>query len=387
MTIIFKDIRIIDSDTDRNTNILLSKNTFKEIKDLDLKNNSANITNGKGLALLPSFLDLHCHLRDPGYTNKEDLESGNHAALAGGFTTICCMANTKPVCDNPDIIKYIIKKGKSLNMCDIIPVSAVTKGLKSKQLVNFKSMTNYTRLFSNDGEPIADKKVMIDALQSSSNYNFKLLTHCEPEVKMIERDLELLRTYGGNLHICHVSKKESIKLIRSAKKDNLNVTCEITPHHLFSYGLDYIVHPPFREKEDTEELLKGVLDGTIDIIATDHAPHCEYDKKRGARGLIGLELAFSLVYTIFKKNNVNIKLLSKLMSETPSKMLNKKSTKFNQKTNANFVLVDLAKKYIIGEKKFKSKSKNTPFIGHSVYGEVLMTIKNGEIKYDNRQTI
>jgi dihydroorotase len=384
MAIIFKDIRIVDSDTDRNTDILISKNSFKEIKDFDLTNNSAKTIDGKGLALLPSFLDLHCHMRDPGYTYKEDLESGNQAALAGGFTTICPMANTKPVCDNPDTIKYIIDKGKLLNMCDIIPVSAVTKGLKSNQLVDYNSMTKYTRLFSNDGEPITDKKVMIDALQSSLNYNFMLLTHCEPEVEMIERDLELLRTYGGNLHICHVSKKESIKLIRAAKKDGLNVTCEVTPHHLFSYGLDYIVHPPFREKEDTEELLKGAIDGTIDIIATDHAPHREYDKKKGARGLIGLEHAFSLVYTILKRNHVDIKLLSRLMSEAPSNILNKKSTKFNQKTNANFVLVDLAKKYIIGEKRFKSKSKNTPFIGQSVYGEVIMTIKNGEIKYDNR---
>ncbi|MFW5887013.1 MAG: amidohydrolase family protein, partial [Bacteroidota bacterium] len=188
----------------------------------------------------------------------------------------------------------------------------------------------------------------------------------------------------GNLHICHVSKGESVELVRAAKNDNLNVTCEVTPHHLFSYGLDYIVHPPFRKREDTEELLKGVLDGTIDIIATDHAPHSKTDKSKGARGLIGLENAFSIVYTLFKGANINMQLLSKLMSETPSNMLKKRATKFNQKTNSNFVLVDLAKKYIIGGKKMHSKSENTPFIGQDVYGEVLMTIKNGEIKYDNR---
>jgi dihydroorotase len=384
MSILFKKIRIIDTETDRTTNILISDNTFSEIKHLDRKNNFTEIIDGEGLVLMPSFIDMHCHFRDPGYTYKEDLESGQLTALSGGFTTVCPMANTMPICDNPDTIKYVLDKAKSLNMCEVIPVSAVTKNLNTNQLVDFDSMTRYTQLFSNDGEPIINKQTMIRALQASSEYHFKLLTHCEPEVEMIERDLKLLKKYGGNLHICHVSKGESVELVRAAKNDNLNVTCEVTPHHLFSYGLDYIVHPPFRKREDTEELLKGVLDGTIDIIATDHAPHSKKDKSKGARGLIGLEHAFSIVYTLFKGANINIQLLSKLMSETPSNMLKKRATKFNQKTNSNFVLVDLAKKYIIGEKKMHSKSENTPFIGQDVYGEVLMTIKNGEIKYDNR---
>jgi len=384
MPILFKKIRIVDTETDRNTNVLIFDHTFSEITNLDRQKNFTEIIDGEGLVLMPSFVDMHCHLRDPGYTFKEDLVSGQQAALSGGFTTICCMANTMPTCDNPDTIKYILNKGKALNMCEVIPVSAVTRNLKTNQLVDFDSMIKYTRLFSNDGEPIANKQTMIRALQASSKYHFKVLTHCEPEVEMIERDLGLLKKYGGNLHICHVSKRESVELIRTAKKDHLDVTCEVTPHHLFSYGLDYIVHPPFREKKDTEELLKGVLDGTIDIIATDHAPHSKEDKLKGARGLIGLEHAFSLVYTLFKEAKINIQLLSKLMSDTPSKMLNKRATKFNQKTNANFVLVDLAKKYIIGEKKMNSKSENTPFVGQGVYGEVLMTIKNGEIKYDNR---
>jgi dihydroorotase len=384
MPILFKDIRIIDSDTDRNANILITDFSCVPIKNPDLKSSFTEIAGGENLALLPSFLDLHCHLRDPGYTYKEDLESGNRAALSGGFTTICPMANTMPICDNPATIKYIRNKAKSLSMCEVIPISAVTKGLNTEQMVDFAAMTKYTRLFSNDGEPITDKKIMIDALQSSLIYNFKLLTHCEPEAEMIERDLDLLRLYGGNLHICHVSKKESVELIRAAKKDGLNVTCEVTPHHLFSYGLDYIVHPPFRGKKDTEELLVGILDGTIDIIATDHAPHSKTDKENGARGLIGSEHAFSLVYTIFKKNNIDIRLLSKLMSAAPAKILNKKVIKFNQKANADLILVDLTKKYKIGEKRINSKSKNTPFIGQTVHGEILMTIKNGEIKYDNR---
>ena len=387
MPILFKDIRVIDSDSDRNANILIADFSCKEIKYPGLKSSFTEIAGEKDLALLPSFLDLHCHLRDPGYTYKEDLESGNRAALSGGFTTICPMANTMPVCDNPDTIKYIINKAKTLNMCEVIPVSAVTKSLNTGQMVDFASMTKYTRLFSNDGVPITDKKIMIDALQSSLSYNFKLLTHCESEAEMIERDLDLLRIYGGNLHICHVSKKESVELIRAAKNDGLNVTCEVTPHHLFSYGLDYIVHPPFREKKDAEELLKGLLDKTIDIIATDHAPHSIADKEKGARGLIGLEHAFSLVYTIFKKNNIDIRLLSRLMSANPANILNKRVIHFNKKANANLILVDLAKKYKIGEKRINSKSKNTPFTDQTVYGEILMTIKNGEIKYDNRYTI
>jgi len=269
-------------------------------------------------------------------------------------------------------------------MCEVIPVSAVTKGLKTKQMVNFEEMIQHTRLFSNDGEPITDEQTMIEALQASSKYQFKLLTHCEPEVEMIKRDLKLVKLYGGNLHICHVSKKESVELIRNAKKSGLKLSCEVTPHHLFSFGLDYIVHPPFREKKDKEALLEGLLDGTIDTIATDHAPHSKEDKSKGARGLIGFEHAFPFVYTLFKERNIPVQLLSQLMSDVPAKLLNIPEVRFDKKSYANFVLVDLLKKYKIREKDIHSKAKNTPFIGQTVYGQIIMTLKNGEIKYDNR---
>lgn len=387
MPIFFKNIRIIDLDTDKITNILITDNYFNEIKNLNNNNIHTEIIDGEGLALMPSFVDLHCHLRDPGYTYKEDLLSGQQAALSGGYTTICCMANTLPVCDNPDTIGYILNKTKNLNLCNVIPVSAVTRNLKTTEMVDFKSMTKHTFLFSNDGEPIVDKKTMVNALQASLEYNFKLLTHCEPEIRMVERDLELLKSIGGNLHICHVSQKESVQLIRDAKKDGLKITCEVTPHHLISFGLDYIVHPPFREKKDTEALLEGLLDGTIDIIATDHAPHNDEDKVKGARGLIGLEHSFSLVYTLFKKNNLDIKLLSKFMSYRPSVLLGIPKTIFSKKSPANFVLVNLDKKYTINDHNLYSKSKNTPYVGKDVYGQILMTLKNGEIKYDNRQIV
>lgn len=386
MSILFKNIRIIDSITDRITHhIIIHHNSFEEINEVDYPRQSYETIDGNGLVLMPSFIDMHCHLRDPGYTYKEDLESGQQAALSGGFTTICCMANTMPVCDNTNTIQYIKNKAKSLDMCEVIPISAVTKGLKTKQMVHFEEMIDHTRLFSNDGEPITYEKTMIESLKASSKYHFTVLTHCEPEVEMIERDLKLLELYGGNLHICHVSQKESVQLIRNAKKKGLKFTCEVTPHHLYSYGLDYTVHPPFREKKDKEALLQGLLDGTIDVIATDHAPHSQKDKSKGARGLIGFEHAFSLVYTVFKENNIPIKLLSQWMSDIPAKLLSIPRVSFKQKSSTNFVLVNLEKKYEIKESEIHSKSKNTPFLSQTVYGQIIMTIKDGKIKYDQRK--
>ncbi|MBN2395490.1 MAG: dihydroorotase [Candidatus Atribacteria bacterium] len=382
---IIKNIRIIDSITDRITNIIIHKNSFAEIDHLDKQEYfSSEMIDGKQMVLMPSFIDLHCHLRDPGYTYKEDLISGQQAAIHGGFTTICCMANTSPVCDNPKIIRYIKEKAESSDICEVIPISAVTKNLSSDQLVNFKEMIQYTHLFSNDGLPILNENTMIEALKASSKYHFTLLTHSEPEVEIIDRDLRLLEHYGGNLHICHVSKKESVQLIRSAKQKKLNLSCEVTPHHLYAFGLDYIVHPPFGKEKDRDELLEGLLDGTIDIIATDHAPHSKKDKINGARGLIGFEHAFSLVYSIFKEKKIDLRLISQLMSEKPANLLNISPVRFDQKSNANFVLIDLEKKYEINEKNILSKSKNTPFVGKIVPGQIIMTIKKGEIKYDYR---
>lgn len=383
MSIVFKNIRVIDSLTDKETNILINGDSFYEIPDINQSFNENYVIEGENLVLLPSFIDMHCHLRDPGYTYKEDLYSGQLAALSGGFTSICCMANTKPVCDNKETIQNIKDRAKYLNMCDVFPISAVTRGLDTDNLVDFAEMTKYTRLFSNDGKPINNAETMIKALKASSKFHFKLLTHCEPETEMIERDIKLLELYGGNLHVCHVSKKESVELIRRAKEKGLNVTCEATPHHLYDFGLDYIVHPPFRKKVDKDALLEGLLNGTIDIIATDHAPHSKKDKLKGAAGLIGFEHAFSLVYTTFKKNNIDIKLISKLMSEYPAKLLKITSVNFLKKSKADFILVDLNKKYKINEERIISKGKNTPFIGHIMDGQVMMTLKNGDIKYEH----
>lgn len=384
MSIIIKNIRILDSETDRIASIIIDKNSFTEIDKPDDQGHFTETINGKELILMPSFIDMHSHLRDPGYTYKEDLKSGQQAALHGGFTTICCMANTLPVCDNSEIITYIKEKARSLDMCEVIPISAVTKNLDSNQFVNFKEMVKFTRLFSNDGLPIVNEETMIEALKASSKYHFTLLTHSEPEVEMIERDLKLLERYGGNLHICHVSKKDSVRLIRIAKQKRLSLTCEVTPHHLCAYGLNYLVHPPFRREKDRDALLEGILDGTIDIIATDHAPHSKEDKLNGARGLIGFEHAFPLVYTTFLEKNIDIKLISQLMSDIPAKLLNMPNVRFSQKSNANFVLINLEKIYKINEDDVLSNSKNTPFIGQMVYGQIVMTIREGEIKYDHR---
>lgn len=384
MSHLLRDIKVIDRETKRIATILIEDHDCREINTNRVNQFKGKVTDSDGLCLIPSFVDMHCHLRDPGFTYKEDLQSGQLAALGGGFTTLCSMANTNPICDNEKTIRYIINKARMLGLCEIIPISAVTCTFQMKQLVDFKKMTRYTSLFSNDGKPITDEDVMIAALKASSQYNFTLLTHCEPETEMIYRDLKLLEKFGGNLHICHVSKKESVAKIRDFKQKGLKFTCEVTPHHLCSYGLDYVVHPPFRAKEDSEALLAGLLDGTIDIIATDHAPHSQKDKINGARGLIGFEHAFSLVYTRFREKNIDLKYLIQFMSAVPAKLLGKKPGSLQDLSTADFVLVDLNAQYNIQEKDIVSKSKNTPFLGKKVFGKVLMTIKNGKVKYDYR---
>ncbi len=344
---------------------------------------SIQIIDGKGLTLMPSFVDMHTHLRDPGDTQQEDLVSGQRAALKGGYTSLCTMANTSPCCDSKDIIEYIQTKSKKLNLCDIYQISSLSKGLRGKETVNIDEMLNFTKLFSDDGKTILDEKFMEKSLRLSEEKDFMIMTHSQPEVEIVKRDLNLLKENGGKLHICHISKAKTLQLIKRYKDKGLCFSGEVTPHHLYAYGLNYKVNPPFRTAEDVEALIVGLKRGYIDIIATDHAPHTELDKKHGAPGISSIEIAFSLVNTVFLDYGLDLQFLSRVMSYNPAKLLGRKSGLIKEGFKGDVVLVDPTEKYEIRPTGFLSKGKNSPFAGEIVQGKVKMTIRAGQILYLN----
>lgn len=379
--LLIKNVRIIDANKDIKSDLLVENGKISKINsNIEIEN--INTIDGGHYVLMPSFIDLHTHLRDPGLTHKEDLESGQKAALKGGFTVLCPMANTKPVCDNPEVINYIINKAENLDLCDIKQVCSITKNLEGDEMINIKSMIEHTRLFSDDGYTLHNTEIMRDALKLSKELNFKVLTHCQPEFEIVERDLKLLEEVGGNLHICHISLKETLDEIKKYKDRGYKFTCEVGPHHIYGYGLDYKVNPSFAEEEDMKYLIQGIKDGYIDMIGTDHAPHTQEDKENGAPGISNIEVAFQMVNKVFSENQISLNKLSEMMSANPAKFLGLNQGLIEEGLRADLVLIDENCENVIDTSNFISKGKNNPFNGQRVKGKVIMTIKNGKIMYD-----
>lgn len=379
--LLIKNVRIIDANKDIKSDLLVENGKISKINsNIEIEN--INTIDGGHYVLMPSFIDLHTHLRDPGLTHKEDLESGQKAALKGGFTVLCPMANTKPVCDNPEVMNYIINKAENLDLCDIKQVCSITKNLEGDEMIDIKSMIEHTRLFSDDGYTLHNTEIMRDALKLSKELNFKVLTHCQPEFEIVERDLKLLEEVGGNLHICHISLKETLDEIKKYKDRGYKFTCEVGPHHIYGYGLDYKVNPSFAEEEDMKYLIQGIKDGYIDMIGTDHAPHTQEDKENGAPGISNIEVAFQMVNKVFSENQISLNKLSEMMSANPAKFLGLNQGLIEEGLRADLVLIDENCENVIDTSNFISKGKNNPFNGQRVKGKVIMTIKNGKIMYD-----
>lgn len=379
--LLIKNARIIDANKNFKSDLLVEKGKISKIDpNIDLEN--IKVINGENYVLMPSFIDLHTHLRDPGLTHKEDLEMGQKAALKGGFTVLCPMANTKPACDNKEVMEYILNKAKKLDLCDIKQVCAITRNLEGQEMIDIASMRKYTDLFSDDGYTLHNEVIMKEALKISKELDFKVLTHCQPEEIIVERDLKLLKEVGGNLHICHISLKDTLDEIKKYKNDGYKFTCEVGPHHIYGYGLDYKVNPSFAEEEDMKHLIQGIKDGYIDMIGTDHAPHTEEDKQNGAPGISNIEVAFQMVNKVFSENEISLNKLSEMMSLNPAKLLGLNQGLIEEGLRADLVLIDSQCDDIIDTKKFVSKGKNNPFDGQKVIGKVMMTIRDGKIMYD-----
>lgn len=398
MELLIKNARIIDVTQDFQGDIYIKDGIIKEIGE-SLSKDSAEVLNCNGKILMPAFIDTHAHFRDPGLTWKEDIETGSKAALKGGYTGVCLMANTKPICSSKETLEYVRNKSKELNLIDVHQCVSITKNFDGSTLSHLNELESDKEIkaISDDGVGVSNSNVMLEAMKIAKKNNWVVMSHAEsPEFSKVDmriaenmmtlRDVELAKLSGAKLHMCHVSTKEAIKYIIDGKMGGANITLEITPHHI---GLtkeinDYRVNPPIREKEDVDSIIDAIKLGMVDTIGTDHAPHTAEEKKNGSPGMVGLETAFSICYTkLVKENDISLNKLSELMSYNPAKLLGMNKGKVSVGVDADFVIVDTENKIKVNSEKFESKGKNTPFDGMAFYGEVLTTIKGGEVKFNS----
>ncbi len=378
----------------------------------------------KGLTVFPGLIDLHVHLREPGFEKKENIESGCRAAVKGGVTQVCCMPNTSPVTDNKVVVSYIKNRAKEVDLCKVHPVGAITKGQEGKELAAIGGMKAAGAVaLSEDGKSVENSKLMSLAMQYASDFGLICLCHCEDknlvdggvvnegynstlmglkgsiraaEDIMIARDICLAESLNIPVHICHVSTYSGVQLIREAKARGVKVTAETCPHY-FTLTDDIIrdfntftkVNPPVREEKDRLAIIEGLKDGTLDCIVTDHAPHHEDDKNveynLAAFGISGIETSFALSYTALVKSGIMTEAeLAQKMSGNAASVLSLEGGKIAVGEVADFAIVDLNEQWTINPAEFASKGKNTPFAGWKVYGKVKYTVVDGKVKYEEK---
>lgn len=395
MNLLIKNVNLIDESNNFFGDIYIEKGLIKELG-TEL-NKECETIDGKGLVLMPAFIDTHAHFRDPGFEYKEDIESGSKAAVRGGYTTVTLMPNTKPVCSSKKVLDYVVNKGKEVGLVDLYQTVSITKNLSGEEINHLREFEGNpnVKAITDDGKGVSDSKIMMEAMKIAKENNWIVMSHAEsPEFSKVDmrlaenmmtwRDITLSKFVDCRLHMSHVSTKEAMKYIIEGKNDGVKVTCEITPHHLALNNKisNYRVNPPIREEEDVNFLIKAIKMNYVDCIGTDHAPHSKEDKEKGAPGMIGIEQAFSICYTkLVKENHISLNKLSQLMSGNAAKLLNINKGKLQPGFLGDLVLIDLNKKRIFKEEDIVSRSKNTPFNGMEFYGDVVVTIKNGKIVY------
>lgn len=378
-------------------------------------NDGDTVYNCKNCYIFPGFIDVHVHLREPGFFYKETIKTGTMSALSGGFTSVCAMPNLNPVPDCAENLKIetdIIKKDALIN---VYPYASITKGEKGDELSDFSALYKNCVAFSDDGHGVQSAEMMRKAMETAKKYDKIIAAHCEDnsllfggyihdgeyarlhnhrgissesEYKPIERDLKLARETGAKYHVCHISTKESVSLIRQAKKDGVDVTCETAPHYLVFDDMDlkedgrFKMNPPIRSRDDRLALIEGIKDGTIDMIATDHAPHSKEEKSKGLKdslmGVVGLETSFSALYThLVKTEIISLKKLMELMNENPKNRF-KIGTKIEIGEKADLTVFNLSESYVVNPENFKSMGRSTPFEGETLFGKNIYTFCLGE---------
>ncbi|MEQ8154409.1 MAG: dihydroorotase [Clostridiaceae bacterium] len=395
MNLLIKNARIIDESHDFYGDLYIEDGLIKELG-ISLEKD-APVLDAEGFSILPAFIDTHVHFREPGFTYKEDIETGSKSALKGGFTYVNLMANTNPVCSGLDVLDYVYKRNSEVGLIDLHQCISITKDFDGRTLSHLEELKDnpVVKAISDDGKGVSDSKVMMDAMEIAKRSGWTVISHAEnhefsnidmrlAENLMTFRDIELSKYTGAKLHMAHVSTKEAMKYIIDAKNEGAYVTAEVTPHHIALNNeiSNYRVNPPIRKEEDREYLLRAIRDGYVDTIGTDHAPHSKEDKEKGAPGMVGLETAFPICYTTLVKNDIiSLKKLSKMMSANPGEILGINKGRISPGYDGDLVLVDLNSKLKVNPEEFVSKSSNTPFEGMEFYGEILATIKAGKVAY------
>ena len=379
------------------------------------------VIDATGLKVAPAFVDVHVHLREPGYGYKERIATGTMAAARGGYTTVCSMPNLNPVPDNLDNLKVQQDIIDSDAKIEVLPYAAITIGRKGEELVDVAALHDKVCAFSDDGSGVQVDGMMERAMTEAVKHDALIAAHCEVEEllkggyihdgeyarqhnhkgicsesewEQVKRDIEIAERLGCRYHVCHISTKETVQLIREAKARGVKVTCETGPHYLIFTDMDleedarWKMNPPLRSAEDRAALIEGIKDGTIDMIATDHAPHSVEEKSRGlkdgAMGIVGLETAFAALNThLVKRGIITLEHLVKIMSINPRKVFRIKGG-LNIGDRADIVLLDTEREWVVDSDKFYSMGKISMFVGRPMVGDVAMTIHRGEVVYENK---
>jgi len=422
--LLLKGGRVVDpaQGLDATLDVMITEGTIEEVGPR-VQARGAQVLEVKGLVVCPGFIDIHTHLREPGREDKETIATGTRAAAAGGFTAVCAMPNTDPVNDTAGITRAIVEKARAEGAVRVYPIGAITRGQKGEELSEYGDLKEAGCVaFSDDGKPVASARVMRRALEYAKAFDLAIIDHCEEptlaegacmnegsvstilglrgqpaagEAIMVERDVLLAELVGGRLHIAHVSAAASVDAVRRGKARGVRVTAEVTPHHLFltdeavretGYDTNTKMNPPLRSEADREAVLAGLRDGTIDCIATDHAPHTVDDKKveydHAANGVVGLETAVALCLDrLVGAGLLELPYLVALLSANPARVLGLPGGTLAPGSPADLTLLDLAKKRQVDATRFESRSRNTPFGGWILKGWPAMTIVGGRVAW------
>lgn len=419
MKILLKNGFLIDPQIKLNSqkDILIENGIITKI-DSQLYENVDQIFDLKDCVIVPGFVDVHVHLREPGREDEETVKTGSEAGMNGGFTALCCMPNTEPAIDCAEVVTFVKDRAANL-LVDVYPIGAVTKKREGKELALLGEMYEAGVVgFSDDGDPVSNSQIMRYALEYASMFDLPIIEHCEDksltengvmneglnstrfglpphpslaEVIIALRDIAILRYTGGKLHLAHISAKETVEILRNAKKEKLNITGEVTPHHFTltddavqNYDTNTKVNPPLRTQEDINAILEGLKDGTIDIIASDHAPHSieekEWEYIYAPFGMIGLETSVGLTLTmLYHKNILSIEEIIYKMSINPRRIFKLKEVKIKPGELANLTFLNLDEEWVVDKYSFKSKSINTPFHNWKLKGRSVGVINNSKI--------